>query len=106
MRQPFTEPARQVNEFPPPKVVFADTQTNPDDSNIRAGGAYLKHNVGFVQDVIWVLSFAPHTDVSGAAKDPDNLKRFRSLLGKYAKKAGMVLKTKRVGDDLRIWRVE
>lgn len=44
--------------------------------------------------------------VPGVVTDKDSLRGFRALLNNYAKKAGMTLKTKRVGDDLRIWRVE
>ena len=56
------------------------------------------------------LSLLPHAgdqlDVQGVVTDKDSLRSFRALLNNYAKKAGMTLKTKRVGDDLRIWRVE
>ena len=64
--------------------------------------------VGVVQDVLWALSHPEERMMTlhQGAKDKDELRKLRALLGKYAKKAGMVLKTKRVGDDLRIWRVE
>jgi hypothetical protein len=64
-------------------------------------------NAKLVQDVIWALSREERMmTLHQGAKDKAELRSLRALLGKYAKKAGMVLKTKRVGDDLRIWRVE
>ena len=62
--------------------------------------------VGVVKAALHRLGRCNHTWVLEISDCPEDLKRFRSLLGKYAKKAGMTLKTKRVGDDLRIWRVE